>query len=124
MRALRGNEVKSDGFSQVTWEIEPGDSCHLIVIHSDLRQGANEELYGAWPMNLSGLKTLLETPEKLTMPGELDGVLLAGQRQYHRRTRKGRAAVAKEGVSISCRSMKGGRCRGSAPRPRSAPAAR
>jgi hypothetical protein len=56
----------------VTWEIEPvGDSCRLLVTHSDLREGANEELYGGWPMILSGLKTLLETGGKLTTPGSL-----------------------------------------------------
>lgn len=36
-----------------------------------LREGANAELYGGWPMVLSGLKTLLETGEKLTTPGSL-----------------------------------------------------
>ena len=34
--------------------------------------GANAELYGGWPMILSGLKTLLETGETLTTPGSLD----------------------------------------------------
>jgi uncharacterized protein YndB with AHSA1/START domain/DNA-binding transcriptional ArsR family regulator len=72
MRALWSDEVKNEGFSKVTWDIEPvEDSCHLIVTHSDLREGANEELYGGWPMILSGLKTLLETGEKLTTPGSL-----------------------------------------------------
>jgi hypothetical protein len=33
------------------------------------REGANAELYGGWPMILSGLKTLLETGQKLTTPG-------------------------------------------------------
>jgi hypothetical protein len=36
-----------------------------------LRAGANDELYGGWPMILSGLKTLLETGEPLTTPGSL-----------------------------------------------------
>jgi hypothetical protein len=35
------------------------------------RQDANDELYGGWPMILSGLKTLLETGEHLTTPGSL-----------------------------------------------------
>lgn len=35
------------------------------------RTGANPELYGGWPMVLSGLKTLLETGETLTTPGSL-----------------------------------------------------
>ena len=70
--ALWSDDVKSEGTSQVTWEIEPvGDSCRLLVTHDQLREGANDELYGGWPMILSGLKTLLETGEKLTTPGSL-----------------------------------------------------
>jgi hypothetical protein len=34
-----------------------------------LREGANNQLYGGWPMILSGIKTLLETGEQLTTPG-------------------------------------------------------
>jgi uncharacterized protein YndB with AHSA1/START domain len=72
MTALWSEEVKSEGASRVTWEIEPvADSCRLTVTHDQLREGANEELYGGWPMILSGLKTLLETGEKLTTPGSL-----------------------------------------------------
>ncbi len=72
MRALWGEDVKSEGTSRVTWEITPvGDSCRLIVTHDQLREGANEQLYGGWPMILSGLKTLLETGELLTTPGSL-----------------------------------------------------
>jgi uncharacterized protein YndB with AHSA1/START domain len=72
MRALWGEDVKKEGTSRVTWEIEPvGDSCRLTVTHDQLREGANEELYGGWPMILSGLKTWLETGERLTTPGSL-----------------------------------------------------
>ena len=72
MRALWSDEVKTEGTSRVTWEIEPvGDSCRLTVTHDQLREGANEELYGGWPMILSGLKTWLETGELLTTPGSL-----------------------------------------------------
>ncbi|CAN5126940.1 SRPBCC domain-containing protein [soil metagenome] len=72
MRALWSEDVKSEGTSRVTWEIEPvGDSCRLTVTHDQLREGANEELYGGWPMILSGLKTWLETGELLTTPGSL-----------------------------------------------------
>lgn len=72
MRALWSDDVKSEGFSRVTWEIEPiGDSCRLTVTHDQLREGANDELYGGWPMILSGLKTWLETGELLTTPGSL-----------------------------------------------------
>jgi uncharacterized protein YndB with AHSA1/START domain len=70
--ALWSDDVKSEGTSRVTWEIEQvADSCRLTVTHSDLREGANAELYGGWPMILSGLKTLLETGELLTTPGSL-----------------------------------------------------
>jgi uncharacterized protein YndB with AHSA1/START domain len=65
-------QVDSEGTSRVTWEIEPvGDSCRLLVTHDQLREQANSELYGGWPMILSGLKTLLETGESLTTPGSL-----------------------------------------------------
>ena len=64
--------MKGEGPSRVTWEIEQvGDSCRLTVIHDQLPEGANAELYGGWPMILSGLKTLLETGEELTTPGSL-----------------------------------------------------
>jgi uncharacterized protein YndB with AHSA1/START domain/DNA-binding transcriptional ArsR family regulator len=70
--ALWSDEVKAAGTSRVTWEIHPvGDSCQLTVIHDQLPEGANPELYGGWPMILSGLKTLLETGESLTTPGSL-----------------------------------------------------
>ena len=72
MRALWGDDVKAEGTSRVTWEIEPiEDSCRVTVIHDQLREGANDQLYGGWPMILSGLKTLLETGEELTTPGSL-----------------------------------------------------
>ena len=70
--ALWSDAVRDAGTSTVTWEIEPvGDSCQLTVVHSDLPEGASPELYGGWPMILSGLKTLLETGELLTTPGSL-----------------------------------------------------
>ena len=72
LRALWGDDVKAEGFSRVTWEIEPvGDSCRLVVTHDQLREGANDQLYGGWPMILSGLKTWLETGKLLTAPGSL-----------------------------------------------------
>jgi uncharacterized protein YndB with AHSA1/START domain len=71
-RALWSDEVKEAGTSRVTWEIEPvGSSCRLRVIHDRLGADANSELYGGWPMILSGLKTLLETGELLDTPGSL-----------------------------------------------------
>jgi uncharacterized protein YndB with AHSA1/START domain len=70
--ALWSDQVKSEGTSRVTWEIEPvGTSCRLRVTHDQLGESANNELYGGWPMILSGLKTLLETGEDLDTPGSL-----------------------------------------------------
>jgi uncharacterized protein YndB with AHSA1/START domain len=64
--------VEAEGTSRVTWEIEPvGDSCCLRVTHDQLAADANSELFGGWPMILSGLKTLLETGEQLDTPGSL-----------------------------------------------------
>ena len=72
MVALWSDDVKSEGTSRITWEIEPiGDSCLLRVTHDQLREGANDQLYGGWPMILSGLKTWLETGQLLTTPGSL-----------------------------------------------------
>ncbi len=71
-RALWSDEVKAQGTTRVTWEIEQGgDACRLTVVHDQLPDTANAELYGGWPMILSGLKTLLETGELLTTPGSL-----------------------------------------------------
>jgi uncharacterized protein YndB with AHSA1/START domain/DNA-binding transcriptional ArsR family regulator len=70
--AVWSDEVRAEGTSRVTWEIEQvEDSCRLTVTHDQLREHAHGELYGGWPMILSGLKTLLETGEKLTTPGSL-----------------------------------------------------
>jgi uncharacterized protein YndB with AHSA1/START domain len=70
--ALWSEDVQKEGTSRVTWEIEPvGSSCRLRVTHDQLGEDANNELYGGWPMILSGLKTLLETGEDLDTPGSL-----------------------------------------------------
>ena len=72
MTALWSDEVRSAGASRVTWEIEPvGDSCRLVLTHDELPEAASGEIYGGWPMILSGLKTWLETGETLTTPGSL-----------------------------------------------------
>jgi DNA-binding transcriptional ArsR family regulator/uncharacterized protein YndB with AHSA1/START domain len=72
MIALWSEDVESEGESRITWEIEPiGDSCRLTVIHDQMREGAHPEIYGGWPMILSGLKTWLETGAVLTTPGSL-----------------------------------------------------
>jgi uncharacterized protein YndB with AHSA1/START domain len=65
-------EAAAEGTSRITWEIQQvEDSCRVTVIHDQMRDGANDQLYGGWPMILSGLKTLLETGELLTTPGSL-----------------------------------------------------
>ena len=71
--ALWSEDVKKEGTSRVTWEIDPvgDDACRLRVIHDQLGAAANNQLWGGWPMILSGLKTLLETGEDLTTPGSL-----------------------------------------------------
>jgi uncharacterized protein YndB with AHSA1/START domain/DNA-binding transcriptional ArsR family regulator len=72
MTALWNDAVESEGATRITWEIEPvADSCRLTVTHDELREGAKDELYGGWPMILSGLKTWLETGQLLTTPGSL-----------------------------------------------------
>ena len=70
--ALWGEDVKAEGPSRVTWEItQVRDSCRLLITHDQLREGANGQLYGGWPMILSGIKTLIETGQILTTPGSL-----------------------------------------------------
>jgi uncharacterized protein YndB with AHSA1/START domain len=71
--ALWSEDVKREGTTRVTWEIEPvgEDSCRLQVTHDQLAPDANSQLYGGWMMILSGLKTLLETGGDLTTPGSL-----------------------------------------------------
>jgi uncharacterized protein YndB with AHSA1/START domain len=72
LTALWGDDVKAEGASRVTWDIvQIEDSCRLTLTHDQLREGANDQLYGGWPMILSGLKTWLETGELLTTPGSL-----------------------------------------------------
>jgi uncharacterized protein YndB with AHSA1/START domain/biotin operon repressor len=70
--AVWGEDVAAAGTSRVSWQIEPvGDSCRLTVVHDELPEDADPQLYGGWPMILSGLKTWLETGQELTTPGSL-----------------------------------------------------
>jgi len=72
MTAYFSDEAKAEGETRVTWEIEPvADSCRLTLTHDQMRENANAQIYGGWPMILSGLKTWLETGELLTTPGSL-----------------------------------------------------
>ena len=66
------DEVAAEGTTRVTWVIEQvEDSCCLTVTHDQLREGCNPQVFGGWPMILSGLKTWLETGADLTTPGSL-----------------------------------------------------
>ena len=72
MVAFFSDEAKAEGTSRITFEIEPiGDSCRLTLTHDQMREGASSQIFGGWPMVLSGLKTWLETGELLTTPGSL-----------------------------------------------------
>jgi uncharacterized protein YndB with AHSA1/START domain len=67
-------ELKAEGFSLCTMEIEPaaGEAMKLTVTHSIAR--AESKLIGAvsggWPQILSNLKTLLETGQTALPPKE------------------------------------------------------
>jgi DNA-binding transcriptional ArsR family regulator len=69
MHAKWNEAVEKEGPSRITYEItQVGTSCRLAITHDELREGANDELYGGWPMILSALKTKLETGEHLETP--------------------------------------------------------
>jgi uncharacterized protein YndB with AHSA1/START domain/biotin operon repressor len=73
-RALWSDDVKAAGTSRVTWEInqvDDSDSCCLLLTHDQLPADVNNQIYGGWPMILSGLKTWLESGDVLTTPGSL-----------------------------------------------------
>ncbi len=72
MQAHWDADVEAEGVTRVTWEITPvEDSCCLVVTHDQMRDGANNQIYGGWPMMLSGLKTWIEVGDVLTTPGSL-----------------------------------------------------
>jgi DNA-binding transcriptional ArsR family regulator len=72
LRSRWSEEVEAVGFTRVTWEIEPvQDSCCLTITHDELPEDCSPEIYGGWPMILSGLKTWIETGEVLTTPGSI-----------------------------------------------------
>jgi uncharacterized protein YndB with AHSA1/START domain len=62
-------EANDDPPTTVTWEITPmgGETCLLSVAHTGFtsENATFESVKGGWPMILSGLKTLVETGEKL-----------------------------------------------------------
>lgn len=43
----------------------------MVVTHDQMREEANNQIYGGWPMMLSGLKTWIEVGDVLTTPGSL-----------------------------------------------------
>ncbi|MCU1603007.1 MAG: ArsR family transcriptional regulator [Frankiales bacterium] len=72
MRCGWNDDVVAEGTTRVTWEItQVEDSVCLTLTHDQLREGCNPQVYGGWPMILSGLKTWLETGEDLTTPGSI-----------------------------------------------------
>jgi uncharacterized protein YndB with AHSA1/START domain len=58
-----------DDVSKVTWEIAPmGEVCKLTLLHEYKGDSKSYQSSGVgWPMILSGLKTLLETGERLPL---------------------------------------------------------
>ena len=76
-RWLFNDDTKAEGFSRLTWEIEPTQSgfCRLTVVHELENQPGmaaavsskfNEQGAGGWAWILSDLKSLLETGERMT----------------------------------------------------------
>jgi uncharacterized protein YndB with AHSA1/START domain len=63
-------ESRSEGHSRVSIEIEPmGSAVKLTVVHDGFKAGSQvlSAISGGWPRILSGLKTLLETGEPLSI---------------------------------------------------------
>lgn len=64
-------DLKAEGSSRATYEIEQaGPAVKLTVIHEMPIADSKfiEAVSGGWPLILSGLKSLLETGEKLAIP--------------------------------------------------------
>ena len=64
----RWDEDEPEPPSRVTWEIEPdGELCRLTMVHDEMGPDTTEQVTApnGWPLILSGLKTLLETGERL-----------------------------------------------------------
>ena len=68
--ALWSPDVAADPPSRITYEIEPmGAACRLRMIHDGFESATTtyDEVAGGWSPVLSGLKTLLETGERLVI---------------------------------------------------------
>jgi len=62
-------ELKAEGFSRMTYDIEPeGETVKLTVTHESDGEVFIEKVSGGWPKILSSLKSLLETGEPLPRP--------------------------------------------------------
>jgi len=64
-------ELKAEGFSRMTCELEQqGASVKLTILHEIEQDGSKfiEAVSGGWPQILSSLKSLLETGEPLARP--------------------------------------------------------
>jgi hypothetical protein len=64
-------ELRTEGPSCATFEIEPaGPAVKLTITHEAPVADSKviEAVSGGWPLILSGLKSLLETGEKLAIP--------------------------------------------------------
>jgi uncharacterized protein YndB with AHSA1/START domain len=61
-------EMRDEGYSRMTYEIEPqGDMVKFTVIHEIDRPDSKliDAVSSGWPLNISSLKSLLETGESL-----------------------------------------------------------
>ncbi len=61
-------EIKAEGFSRVTYLLEPqGASVKLTILHEMDKPGSKllQSVSGGWPLVLASLKSLLETGESL-----------------------------------------------------------
>ena len=71
--ALWSDDVKAEG--NLTGDLGDRAGRRLVPARrsrtTSCARARNDEIYGGWPMILSGLKTLLETGENLTTPGSL-----------------------------------------------------
>ena len=62
------DDLKAEGFSTLTYELEPQGSCvKLTLIHEMAMTGSKliEQVSSGWPMLMASLKSLLETGEPL-----------------------------------------------------------
>ena len=67
-RFERKPELKADGYSRLTYELEPlGDSVRLTIVHEHARADSllMKDISRGWPMVLASLKSMLETGEPL-----------------------------------------------------------